>query len=529
MRKKEYRLGSALNFSVFTDTPSDDTLALIEAFGSREKLFSFCAEHLDVIELRSVKSDVSPQVLLNAVEEVISHGLGVTIHGTLGEADTFFAPYSLLFDAGLQSMYNVTVHPAKNPADTERMLRDICAQIEEHNYPVYITLENQRMKTADYYGNCADVTKIVRKINSCHLGTCFDFGHQLYGELLFDADRPEDDFLSLVRHTHIHSFYDGRTHFPLECGEIRLEKNITALLDRGYKGVFLLELSPSRYGKYFNMKDALVRSVHILDTAIKQVLVKKKYADLYENHYLDTLEKIRSKFDVSQCCAALVGHAAYLLKFSDTCIAVDIAPNRFAVSESEKQYLCDWIGGFDGCIVTHAHKDHYDEAFLKMLPDTVTKYIPDFIQNDLPNVIGVTNGAEYTVGDIKIGFFNGAHSHGTVEIPEYGFWVEYRGETYLFPTDVRDYDCKHPAFEDVRALFAHLWLGKGQGLNLDKNEYIEKFCRFVDGFGAKEVYVAHLGEVHRRIEEMWSEVHFEVVKPYRNNAKTFSVGEIIEF
>ncbi len=176
------KIGMALPFRLFSNPEGrEDAFSL--AFGGFDRLLDFCETNLYSIELRSVSSNADPRVVLDAVKALKSRGLAVTVHGKLCEAEDFFAPYFLLFESGLQEMYNVTVHPDRSPEETERILRDICEIIDKENYPVRITLENQKLKKDKHYGICDEVSEIAKRINSPHLWLCFDFEHQLSNAL----------------------------------------------------------------------------------------------------------------------------------------------------------------------------------------------------------------------------------------------------------------------------------------------------------------------------------------------------------
>ena len=276
MKNNSYRFGCMLRFNLFTDSPSEESIRLCEAFGGKQALLEFCGMELNTVELHTVKSDSNPADVLNAVNELRSYGLSATIHGAIAEKDNFFAPYRELFASGIQPLYNITVHPASNEADTESMLKDICDEIEKRRYPTFITLENQRMKSEEYFGVCCDVARIVKNIGSKHLGVCFDFGHQLSNERKYNKDSFDIGFVKQVRHTHIHSLFEGRTHFPLDKGEIALERNLTALFESGFDGVLSLELAPDRYMDRLDIKDALISSVRILKNALSCTLSKRQ-------------------------------------------------------------------------------------------------------------------------------------------------------------------------------------------------------------------------------------------------------------
>lgn len=524
-----YKFGCSLNFSTFTNEPTEGAVQLYNKFGTKEKLLEFCSESLDTVELRTVRRGADPLDVLNAVMLLNSYGITVTIHGVIGYADEFFAPYLLLLDEKLQSSYNITVHPAKTVEETERMLREICQRIEEKQYPVFITLENQRIKNGSTFGVCEDVLRIVKNIASPHLGICFDFGHQVSNEHLVCPDPVSDEFISLVRHTHIHSFYDGRTHFPLDCGETLLEGNVFALLKSGYDGVLSLELEHERYSDKFDIRASLESSVSVLKTAVAQIESKEKAKAFYQNGYQSTLEKLFERFDGAENAVALLGHSGYIVKLGGKRIAVDIAPCVAPINDTDVAYILDKIKDFDAYILTHAHYDHYDRKFFDSLPSGILKLVPDFMDVKHQNTVKTSNGSLFTVGELKVGFFESGHSLGASIVPEYGFYIEYKGEKYVFPTDVRDYGFKYPDFDNVRILFAHLWLGKGQALDLYDNKYTEKFCRYVNSFGANEVCIAHLNDVHRTIDEMWSDVHLALIKDKIPNAIAFNAGEIITF
>ena len=524
-----YKIGCSLSFSTFTNEPTECSRQLCESFGGKEKLFEYCAENLDTVELRMVKHGFDQLEVLNAVKQLNAHGITVTIHGEIGEVEEFFSPYLLLFDAALQDCYNITVHPAKNEADTVRMLKSICRRIDEKGYPVRITLENQRIKHGNEFGICGDIVKIVDNVASAHLGICYDFGHQLSNARLHGKDEVCRGFISGVRHTHIHSFYDGRTHFPLDCGEALLEKNLSALFESGFDRVLSLELEPERYSERFDIKTALENSVSVLKIAAMQTEKKMTKTAHYKSGYTAQMKQLFERFESADNCIGLIGHSGYIIKIGSKKIAVDYAPCVLPVDDESITYVLEKLSSFDAYILTHAHCDHYDPAVLSSLPECIIKFVPDFMYKQIENAFKTSNGYEFLLGELKVVFFESGHTLGSSVVPEYGFYIEHKGKKYLFPTDVRDYSFKYPSFDDVRVLFAHMWLGKGQALNLHNNEYVEKFCRFVNSFKAKQVYLSHLYDVHRTIDEMWSEVHFDAIKDKLGNAVTFSVGDLITF
>lgn len=264
------KIGCAVQPDLFTNdrVRSLDTAALCGAFGGRAGVFNFLKNNVYALEISSVYPATDPLALLNASKDCHNHGLYATYHGYLADSvEDFFHPYTLLFQSGIQSVYNVTVHPFQFRTDTEKMLRDICQYADEREYPIQITLENQRYSSEDRKEQlCDSVTWIVDRIQSDRLKVCFDFGHQLSGIRKFgeDIDPLSDKFFSLVRQTHIHSLYNGVTHYPLTCGECALNENLQALKKHGYDGILNLELGFHIYAGCLNIEETLFASIEIL-------------------------------------------------------------------------------------------------------------------------------------------------------------------------------------------------------------------------------------------------------------------------
>lgn len=526
------KIGCSLPFDLFGEELSPISQKMCESFGSKEELFTLLSKEVDSIELRAVRVGANPRQVLSAVKFCKKYNLGITIHGDIrgaSSAEEFFAPYTELFESGLQPFYNITVHTLPTKEESVSMLREICALAEKEHYPVRITLENERLKNEfSINGICTAVDEIVKKVNSPILYTCFDFGHQLsnirkFGE---ESDIIPDDFLAMARHTHIHSFVDGKTHFPLTDGETLLDTNIMALMQSGYDEVLNLELEAQRFDDKYDIKESFIHSVDILKMAHYQAKVRIENIPEYTTNYKANLEKVRAAFEKSSFGIGLVGPAAYVIKIGDKKIAVDISMRKLPGAEKSTALLKAFLKDFDAIIVTHKHYDHYDEELLTSLPDSVVGYIPDFIDTEMQNKVTTFAGFKTNIGDAQIEFFESHHSRFANTVPEYGFAITYNGNTYVFPTDVRTYEGEYPKFENVKVLFSHLWLLNA--LNLYDNPYIEKFTEFVNRFGAEKVYVAHLNDVRRPIDQMWSAIHFDAVKERIPNFKMFTLGEWIE-
>lgn len=148
---------------------------------------------------------------------------------------------------------------------------------------------------------------------------------------------------------------------------------------------------------------------------------------------------------------------------------------------------------------------------------------------DSDKIVFTEKDKEYIIGDIKLHIFESRHSHSGESVPEYGFSVEYNGKNYVFAGDIRDYSTQSLYKPDnIEVLFAHLWLGKANALNVHANEYAEKFCDFVRFFKAEKVFIAHLFDPRRTVEDMWTDLHFDLVKDKLKNPVLFKTGDWYE-
>lgn len=269
------RIGSSLPFPLLAALPEQPAASqlLLEQFGGLHSLLEELAEQqLDTVELRAVSNNFSPQDVLTAAENVVRHGLGITIHGSMRGNDTaesFYSPYQSLFRADLQEVYNITVHPLEHRERTEQLLTELCDAADRHAYPVQITLENNRHKPGTPC--CGDSTEavgsIVSSLNLPRLGACWDFGH-FYSNCTKFTDTPNAlppaEFLRCARHTHIHGLTGGRTHFPLDSAALPLTEYCRALRESDYSGVYSLELDFTRFFEQIPPRDALLHSIRVL-------------------------------------------------------------------------------------------------------------------------------------------------------------------------------------------------------------------------------------------------------------------------
>ncbi len=536
------RFGTKLPIDLFTCEPCEASQILLDEFGGIEELLSYLGQKVDAVELSTIGSKSDPLVFQNAVSCCNRHGLEVTVHGLLKEAESaneFFVPYLPVFALDCQEYYNITLHPLKEKEDTLQALKELCAYADKMVYPVTFTLENQRLTNEkSVNGICKSVGEIVAAVNHPRLRTCLDFGHYLsnkrkQGE---DADPQDEIFADRIGHTHIHSMYQGTTHFPLFCGETEWDENLSLLLGRNYDGIYSLELDYNRFAGTFGLKESLCRSIEILKNACMQAERKESERLRYQNEYPDILKKITAQLNNLSQGVALLSPSSYLLKLGDVRIAIDPSLTDISIPRKGREVFLQMIQACDCVIYTHKHGDHYDSTVAAEINHAENLWlIPDFFsQNDIrggrleeKNCIFVEAEKTYKVGDAEIKFFESCHSSNENLIPEYGFAVLYKGKHYVFPVDVRNYDpTLATPFPDTERVFAHLWLGREMALEPNA-EYIRQFTEYVNIYGAKSVCLGHLFDVRREVRDMWTDLHCFGMEKKINNLIPLRMGDVI--
>ncbi len=524
------KFGIKILLNTFAEELNATTQRIINSFGGVDMMLAALSKELYSVELASVREDTPPELLLKAFEVCKAHGLEITVHGALpdGSPDDFFVPYEALLKRR-EAPLNVTVHPHFPKERSVTYLKSICSRIERENLPLRITLENQRYRdkyTADM--GCRTVTEIAKEVNSSVLFLCFDFGHQLSNirNELEPIDLTDDEFFSRVKHTHIHSLFEGKTHFPLSVGETALDYNLKNLFKHGFDGVLMLELGPDRYFDRFDTKTAALDSIGIIKKAAalaKAALLEEENFKTYGKRVAEAYKKLKT----AEKGIMAIAPAGYIVKLGDTLIAVDPSVNRLPLSETDKALAIKLVSSCDCAIVTHSHTDHYDKALLADLPEDIPVYIPDFMPDKNKNAVSVTDGTVIEKKGVKITFFDSPHSRGENIVLQYGFALTYKGKSYVFPTDVRDYLKPHPVFKNTGAVVAHLWLGRQNSLKC-KGNYTEEFIEFFSSFGAEKYFVGHLLDTIRPIEDMWNDMHFDIIKDGLKNSQMLKTGDFSE-
>ena len=236
-----------------------------ETFGDVEGFLAAVREAgVSSIEARSIGEDVDSCLALRAAERAWDAGLGFTLHGrlprqfagtTLGEVYPSLVPLSSALrargGAGILTLHCYSEQDGSVPQLAERTvraLRSLLDLLQREGAPLSIALEiNHVGPRVDPGITYAGIVEMIASTGRPGIGACWDMGHAFmnvqHGQLAHD---PSAAFLERVIHTHVHDL-GPRTHYPLTCGVVPVDRYVGLLLDRGYEGILNLELSPERY------------------------------------------------------------------------------------------------------------------------------------------------------------------------------------------------------------------------------------------------------------------------------------------
>ena len=204
----------------------------------------------------------------------------------------------------------------------------------------------------------------------------------------------------------------------------------------------------------------------------------------------------------------LISHASYLFKTNGVLWAVDPAHQVYTLPD---------IPGLSFVLVTHSHPDHYHLPTLTRLAAQGAQVVaPAFLPGieTLPRAILVSAGDEVTLQNISVSVLPARHlDEGTdIGVEEVGYWVKTPARTVALPGDIRDYTCPFP-LRRPNLLMAHVWLGRGNALNLPCEPWRSKAARFFHDIEAERVLFTHLHDFTRAPEDMWTEAHARLLMP----------------
>jgi sugar phosphate isomerase/epimerase len=274
-------LGVSLPFSLLANSGDNQIYHRMMAEYNHDISRMYTELHdMDVesIELRAVRDDTDPDLVLRIVQECRSLGFQVTIHGTMRSLDDwerFFDPYHSLISSSLQERYIITVHSLSDKDKTIQTLKSLSLYADKNTPTLYFALENNRVKMPPNPGqHCSLVSEMIKMIDHPRVGGCWDFGHfyfNITNAFEGTGQYPPEDFLKSVVHTHIHGVTNNTTHFPLYEENLPLKSYCQVLADMGYRGVYNLELDFPRFHQQYDSLMALRDSIRVLQKTISDV------------------------------------------------------------------------------------------------------------------------------------------------------------------------------------------------------------------------------------------------------------------
>jgi len=244
------------------------------------------------------------------------------------------------------------------------------------------------------------------------------------------------------------------------------------------------------------------------------------YRKSYNRQWIKMFEQIHSnKYDHHMW---LLGPSSYLFSTNGMRWGMDIQFRMPWIADIVGDRLIEDLSKLDFIILTHEHSDHLDYRLLSMLRDAPIRWlIPAFFNREKLLATGlsphritwVEPDKVYNVDKLSITTFNSLHFRPNGQgVPEIGYMVDTGYLHLLFPVDVREYNAsKMPRFDQVDCLFTHVWLGGGNALNLPCEPFLTDLCDFCIALNPKRVYLTHLYEIGRPIEEMWTYTHAGLV------------------
>jgi len=242
--------------------------ALLSAYDNdpARMLGSLHTQGVGSVEFEIRDRDPDLAAIGRAARRCADAGLRITIHGELRYDDTperFFKPYEAL---PAQDGYTITLHGLADMGATVAALKTFAAYADERLPWLYIALENNRRRPGGgACRSCAQAAQAIEAVDHPRVNACWDFGH-FYSNVMnsFEAPQPPEDFLSRAAHTHIHGVTEGRTHFPPDGNNLPLEHYCALLAERGYRGVYNLELGFGRFFSCIEPRKALEASISLL-------------------------------------------------------------------------------------------------------------------------------------------------------------------------------------------------------------------------------------------------------------------------
>ena len=490
----------------------------------RDKLLQNLKEkNVASIELRTVRATHAPEDVAAVADMLFEKGFSISVHGEVKSVESavadVFAPLQKLLQTMRQKSLNITVHPIDG--NNVQMLHRLADHIEANGYLVTVALENNRLLPNKSEGDSAAlVLEAVSTADRAPIGICFDFGHYIYYRLKNHPDEPlilpPPAFFQRVIHTHIHALNGLKTHFPLQSCYMPLQ-DIFAHLSFEYFGLYQLELDLARIQGKYDPAQALLGSVEALRAALPAcALLYDEVREDFDGWMHSALTALDGNVGTKM---GLIHSTSYLFNTNGLCWGMDIAFRNARFLANTPAQCAALLQPLALMIVTHEHRDHFEESTVRALADTALEWvIPDFLY-ERARSLGLNadrihiahEGEALTIKGLTVLPFAGRHFRpGTTKgVREYGYLVTApHAPSLVFPADVRDFSTDGmPNIPQADYCFAHVWLGDRMATAADHTPQDDRFAAYMLQFSSKHILLTHLLEDGRRDEDRWQLHH----------------------
>jgi L-ascorbate metabolism protein UlaG (beta-lactamase superfamily) len=213
--------------------------------------------------------------------------------------------------------------------------------------------------------------------------------------------------------------------------------------------------------------------------------------------------------------------ANYLFRTGNVRWAIDPLSLDWRLPEAPIMNLCRELQDLSFVLLTHSHKDHLDFKLLSALRYLPIRWVvPEFLLSLIQKKVGLLEEQiliphpfqPMEFEGFRITPYDGQHmvkypDGMSTGVQEMAYLVECSGKRWLFPGDTRIYDAKrHPIFDPIDTLFAHVWLGRSAAL-MDPPQLLGDFCQFCADIQPGRVILTHIEELGRDADNYWDTSH----------------------
>jgi hypothetical protein len=264
-----------------------------------------------------------------------------------------------------------------------------------------------------------------------------------------------------------------------------------------------------------------------------------KIRELAKRGYSDLWRRVTREWSETRAgnTAWLTYSANYLLHTAGVRWAIDPFSMSSRVPGLPAPNFADDLGGLELVALTHDHADHLDLNLISGIAHLPIQWVvPEYLIDKIISKASIPesqitipkNGEEIRFKDLSLTPFDSLHIHGKHGVKETGYLVEFDGQSWLFPGDIRNYNADlMPGFGPLHGIFVHLWLGKASAC-IQPPPLSEDFCNFYIKMKPERLVVTHLYELGRDENDLWGSTHFEFVKNQINTlSPTIQVSKAV--